>query len=288
MNKVGVSFAFWAHEWDADLKPFIQRAKKTGMEVLEIMSGSLMNASDAQRSEIGSMAADNGIQLTMGMTLDEKTDISSEDGAIREAGMQRMAKVLRIMDKLDCRLIGGLTFGAWGGKIANMEEKKRRTDNSVASVKQIIKLAEELNITYCVEVVNRFEQYMINTAAEARDYIERIGSPNGGICLDTFHMGIEEDDMAGAIRTAGNLLAHMHVGENNRRVPGTGEVNWDNIMGALKSINFKGAVVMEPFLRCGDAVGDAVALWRDLSGNATEERMDEMIAGGAAFIRSKL
>ena len=288
MNKVGVSFAYWAHTWDADLKPFIQRARKTGMEVLEIMSGSLMDASAAQLEELGAMAADNGIRLTMGMTLDEGTDVSSEDRGVRDAGIQRLTRVLRIMDKLDCRLIGGLTYGAWGGKIANMEEKARRTDNSVASVRQVVKIAEELGITFCVEVVNRFEQYMINTAAEAREYIERVGSPNGGICLDTFHMGIEENDMAGAIRTAGNLLAHMHVGENNRRVPGTGEMNWDNLFGALKGIGFKGAVVMEPFLRAGDAVGDAVALWRDLSGNASEERMDEIIAKGAAFVRGKL
>ena len=288
MNKVGVSFAYWARAWDADLKPFIERAKKTGMEVLEIMSGSLMDASDAQLAEIGAMAADNGIRLTMGMTLDEKTDISSGDRAVREAGIKRMTRVLRIMDKLDSRLIGGLTFGAWGGTIANMDEKKRRTDNSVASNREIVKVAEELDITYCVEVVNRFEQYMLNTAAEAREYIERVGSPKGGICLDTFHMGIEEDSMAGAIRTAGNLLAHMHVGENNRRVPGTGEMNWDNIASALKDIGFMGAVVMEPFIRCGDEVGDAVALWRDLSGNAGETRMDELITNGAAFIRGKL
>ena len=288
MNKVGVSFAYWAHSWDADLRPFIQRAKKTGMEVLEIMSGSLMDASDAKLAEIKDLAAGNGIRLTMGMTLDEATDISSDDRAIREAGIQRLTKVLRIMDKLDCRLIGGLTFGAWGGKIADMDEKARRTENSVSAIREIITTAEEYNITYCVEVVNRFEQYMLNTAAEARAFIERIGSPNGGICLDTFHMNIDESDMAGAIRTAGDLLAHMHVGENNRRVPGTGEMNWDNVMGALRSIGYKGAVVMEPFLRAGDAVGDAVALWRDLSGNADEEQMDEMIARGAEFIRGKL
>lgn len=288
MNKVGVSFAYWAHEWDADLKPFILRAKKTGMEVLEIMSGSLMDAPDAHIREVGDLAASNDIQLAMGLTLDEKTDISSEDDGIRDAGIKRVTRVLDVMDKLDCRLIGGLTYGAWGGKVANMDEKKRRTDRSVESVKRFIKIAEDFGITFCVEVVNRFEQYMINTAAEAREYIERVGSPSGGICLDTFHMNIEESDMAGAFRTAGKLLAHVHVGENNRRVPGTGEMDWGKLMAALKEIDYKNAVVMEPFLRAGDAVGDAVALWRDLSGDAGEARMDEMIAKGAAFIRGKL
>lgn len=288
MNKVGVSFAYWARTWDADPKPFIRRANKTGLEVLEIMSGALIDAADAQLEEIRALAAENGIRLVMGITLDDATDVSSEDSAIRSAGIRRMKAVLRIMDKLDCRLIGGLTFGAWGGKVADMGEKARRTEHSVASIREIIKVAEQYDITYCVEVVNRFEQYMLNTAAEAREFIGRVGSPNAAICLDTFHMNIEESKMAGAIRTAGDRLAHFHVGENNRRVPGTGEMNWDAILGALRDVEYKGAVVMEPFLQAGNAVGDAVALWRDLSGNATEEQLDEWIAQGAAFIRGKL
>ena len=288
MNRVGVSFAYWAHTWEADVKNSILRAAKTKMEALEIMSGSLMEATDAHLEEIRAVAAGNGIQLTMGMTLDGNTDISSEDSGIRNAGIQRLTKVLHIMDKLDCRILGGLTYGAWGGKISSLAEKPKRVALSIDSIKKLVKVAEDLNIQYCVEIVNRFEQYLINTAAEARDFILRVDSPNAKICLDTFHMNIDEDDMAQAIRTAGDLLAHMHVGENNRRIPGTGPMDWDALIGALKEIGYNGAIVMEPFLRAGDDVGDGVALWRDLSNNATENQMDAMIMQGADFIRSKL
>lgn len=288
VNKVGVSFGYWASTWDDDLKPYILRAKKTGMEVLEIMSGSLMDASDAELAEIRELAAANGIRLIMGLTLDDETDISSPDKSIRDAGIARLTKLFGVMDKIDCRLVGGLTYGAWGGTIKSLDEKVMRTENSIASLKQVIGLAEELGITFCVEVVNRFEQYMLNTAAEARAFIERLDSPNAGICLDTFHMNIEESDMAGAIRTAGDLLAHVHLGENNRRVPGTGEMNWEPLMTALNDIDYQGAVVMEPFIQAGSAVGNSVALWRDLSDKATEEELDTIISGGADFIRSQM
>jgi D-psicose/D-tagatose/L-ribulose 3-epimerase len=70
-------------------------------------------------------------------------------------------------------------------------------------------------------VVNRFEQFLLNTAAEAVAYVNEVGSTNLKILLDTYHMNIEEDSIAGAITTAGSLLGHLHIGENNRKLLAT-------------------------------------------------------------------
>jgi D-psicose/D-tagatose/L-ribulose 3-epimerase len=91
-------------------------------------------------------------------------------------------------------------------------------------MQEAIKTAEDNNVSFNMEVVNRFEQYLLNTCQEAVDYVEAVGSPNARVMLDTFHMNIEEDFVGDSILQAGELLGHLHIGENNRMPPGYGHI----------------------------------------------------------------
>ena len=93
--------------------------------------------------------------------------------------------------------------------------------------------------------------------------------------------------MGGAIRTAGKLLGHVHVGEANRKLPGQGRLPWDEIGAALREIGFDGNVVMEPFVKMGGKVGSDIKVWRDLSDNADEAQMDVNIKKSLEFLRGK-
>jgi D-psicose/D-tagatose/L-ribulose 3-epimerase len=132
-------------------------------------------------------------------------------------------------------------------------------------MKEAVKAAEANNVFFNMEVVNRFEQYIMNTAAEAVAYVQQVGSPNAKIMLDTFHMNIEEDFCGESILQAGEHLGHFHIGENNRMPPGYGHIPWTEIGAALRQINYRGAVVMEPFLQPGGEVGRDIKIYRDLS-----------------------
>ena len=87
-------------------------------------------------------------------------------------------------------------------------------------VKEAIKSAEDCDVLFCVEVVNRFEHFMMNTPAEGNAFCERVGSRNCKLLLDTFHMNIEEDSLRGSILQSKGWLGHFHLGETNRRPPG--------------------------------------------------------------------
>jgi D-psicose/D-tagatose/L-ribulose 3-epimerase len=126
---------------------------------------------------------------------------------------------------------------------------------------------------------------VLNTAQEGVDFVRETGKPNVKVHLDTFHMNIEENSFAEAIRTAGPLLGHFHTGENNRRVPGKGLLPWHEIGGALKEIGYDRAVVMEPFVRMGGQVGSDIKVWRDLSEGADEAALDEAARQSLAFSR---
>ena len=120
------------------------------------------------------------------------------------------------------------------------------------------------------------------------DFIREVDSRQVKLLLDTFHMNIEEDSPADAIRLAGDNLGHFHIGECNRKVPGKGHMPWNEIFTALKSADYKGRIVMEPFVTPGGQVGSDIKIYRDLSGGATAEQIDQDAGGALEFVRKQI
>jgi D-psicose/D-tagatose/L-ribulose 3-epimerase len=81
------------------------------------------------------------------------------------------------------------------------------------------------------------------------------------------------------------MLGHLHVGEGNRKLPGEGALPWKEIGEALRSIDYEGGVVMEPFYYAGGQVGKDIKVWRDLSEGASRQEMDGKIAKSLQFLR---
>jgi D-psicose/D-tagatose/L-ribulose 3-epimerase len=114
-------------------------------------------------------------------------------------------------------------------------------------MKIIAQYANQLNISICVEQINRYETYFINTTKDALRYCLDVGEPNMEVLLDTHHLILEELNLYDAIIMAGKRLGHFHTSENNRGIPGTGQVNWVSVYKALKKINYSGWLVIESF-----------------------------------------
>ena len=80
----------------------------------------------------------------------------------------------------------------------------------------------------------------------------------------------------------------LHIGENNRKLPGTGSTDWDGILKALKDVEYKETISFEPFIISGGEVADAVSLWRDLTEGATPDKVDEMFLKSIEFIKNRM
>ena len=104
----------------------------------------------------------------------------------------------------------------------------------------------------CLEPLNRYETGLIHTVAEGLELLERVGAGNLGLLLDTFHMNIEEPDLAVAIRTAGERLFHFHVADSNRWYPGAGHVDFGHLLVVMDEIGYTGYVSGE-FMPLPDA-----------------------------------
>ena len=274
MNKLGIFMNFWEKNWDADHAKYINKAAAIGYDVLEFQAQPLLEMSDEKLLSLKAMADDVGIELTYSLGLDPAYDVSSPDEAVRLGGVDYLQRIVKQIGKMKGTLLSGVSYAGWGSPSYVMNDKRPLLENSLKSMREIIKVAEDNGVTYCVEAVNRFEGCLINTAREALDYAAEVDSPNIGVLLDTYHMNIEENSIGDAIRLVGDKLTSFHTGENNRTAPGRGHLNWDEIFGALAEIGYKNRIVCEPFVMQGGEVGRDIKVFRDLLENPTEERID--------------
>lgn len=288
-NPVGIYYAYWEKEWSADFIPYIKKAKALGFDTLEINAGAIVDMTSAERKNLAAVARNNGITLTYCIGLPGQYDVSSLDETTRKNGVEFVGKILDGMYEMGGKTIGGIIYATWPMTVVpDIDTKMRMRERSMVSLGELLKKAEQYDINYCLEIVNRFEQCILNCAEEGVNYVKELGSPNAKLLLDTFHMNIEEDNIGDAIRSAKGYIGHFHIGECNRKTPGTGRMPWNEIFTALSDIDYKGAIVMEPFVRTGGQVGKDIKVFRDLSAGADGAKMDAMAAAAAKFVKENV
>lgn len=285
MMKYGIYFAYWEKEWNADQKAYISKVKELGFDVLEISCAMLKNITQAELLEIKKMAQDAGVTLTAGYGPAANENLASSDEKTVQNAVAFFTDILKKLEILDIHTLGGGIYSYWPVDYSKPVDKAGDWERSVKNVRTVGKIAGECGVDYCLEVLNRFEGYLLNTCKECKEFVEQVDVPAVKIMLDTFHMNIEEDSMTEAILLAGDKLGHFHVGENNRRLPGKGGMPWYEIGSALRAIGYDKNVVMEPFVRSGGGVGSDIKIWRDLSKGASTQMLNRDAAWSVAFLR---
>ena len=285
MMKYGIYYAYWEKEWSADYIPYIEKAARLGFDFLEIAATPINGYSDSQLKDIRQAAKDNGIFLTAGHGPSARQNLASADGEIVREAKAFYTELLRRLEILDIHTIGGGIYSYWPVDYTRPIDKAGDWARSVKNVREIGRVAQDRGVLYCLEVLNRFEGYILNTAEEGAAFVREVDVPAVRLMLDTFHMNIEEDSMGGAIRAAKGLMGHFHTGECNRRVPGQGRMPWREIGEALNEIGYDGTVCMEPFVRMGGQVGQDIKVWREVVPDATADRLDRDAAASVAFER---
>jgi D-psicose/D-tagatose/L-ribulose 3-epimerase len=269
-----------------DFVPYVQKARELGFDVLEVNAGTLAVMGGEERRRLKEAAAEAGISMSCCIGLPPASDLASSEPSIRSAGIRHLNRIADAMNECGIDRLTGIIYSSWPGSLEGRGTTRQQAwEWSVASMRVAICKAEDLGLTYNAEVVNRFEQFLLNTAADALAYTAAVGSPNLKILLDTYHMNIEEDSIAGAVLTAGPHLGHLHIGENNRKPPGHGHIPWKELGRALRSIGFQGWVVMEPFLVPGGEVGRDIKVHRRLLPGAD---LDDEARRACAFTREFL
>lgn len=284
--KYGIYYAYWEKEWGGQFVPYVEKCRRLGFDALEVACGAFHLENDSFFKELRAAADDNGMILTGGYGPRPEHNLASKDEAAVEKAFGFYADIFRKMEIAGIDRIGGALYSYWPVDFSAPMDKAGDTERSIARMQRLADMAADHGIMLGMESLNRFEGYMINECYECIDYVKAVDRPNVKVMLDTFHMNIEEDSITEAIRKAGPLLGHFHVGEANRRCPGPGgRFDWAEIGNVLKEINYDGYVVMEPFVTMGGQVGKDISIWRDMSHGATEEMLDNDAAASVAYLR---
>jgi D-psicose/D-tagatose/L-ribulose 3-epimerase len=243
----------------------LEKVKKLGYEGIEISLSEDYLSSNLS-NDIVKEAKKLNVKCLCSTSLDEKTDITSNDKAIRENGITFLKKCVEEAAKLGSDVIGGVIYAPWG-----LSNKKGRTREEWEICKEslfkVAEFAKDYKVFLALEPVNRFESHFLNTAEEAKTLINEINHPQLKIHLDTFQMNVEENRLYNAIKTAGNLLYHFHCCASNRGIPGNGHIEWDEVYQALKEVGYQRWLVVESFTPdiMKEEFGRQVAIWREIA-----------------------
>jgi sugar phosphate isomerase/epimerase len=229
------------HNWmrAEPLEITLKRIKRLGFESIEISGEPKQYPPSVCRP----LLKQHGIRCwgAVTLTLGER-NLAAKDPKQRAASVDYMKSVANMIKELEGSEM--TIVPATVGKVVPDGTPEEEWKWVVAGLQEVYALTEKHGIRIALEPLNRFETYFLNRADQAMALAKAVG-PNCGVCLDAFHMCIEEKDMFAAIRASASRLTDVHVAENNRLAPGMGAIDWSKFVGTLKESGYKGALTME-------------------------------------------
>lgn len=225
--------------WTFGAMPLVDIARRLaglGYDGVELAG----NLAAYRPAEVSQILQDHNLQV-FSLTPDN-VDLAHPDDAIRAQAVDYYLRLLDFAAELGQPLV---SCHGYVGRVRAESSQAAERALFVAAVRQIAGRAAELDLRVVIEVLNRYEAHLVNTAAEAIDFTHHVGRDNVGILLDAYHMNIEEGDPAEAIRQTGDRLWLYHVADSNRQGIGRGHTNFSRQLSALGDIGYAGPVIVE-------------------------------------------
>ncbi len=275
--KFGMNLLLWTGELNDAMKPVLSSLKGMGYDGVELP---LFNV-DLDYVAWGKHLDELGLERTAVTVRGEADNPISPDAAVRAAGVAGTKKAL------DCCAAAGAThlvgpyhsaLGVFSGQGPTKDEWKWGVD----SMRQVAEYAGSVGVTLGVECLNRFETYLLNTHADAARFVKDVDHPNCRMMYDTFHANIEEKNIADAIRSCADVCCHVHISENDRSTPGTGNVRWAENFDTLKETGYDGWLMIEAFGLALPELVAATKIWRRMY-----QSEEQLARDGLAFMKAE-
>jgi len=274
--KIGINLLLWTSKIGEAHYPLFAKLKKMGYDGVEIP---VFEGTAQEYKALGAVLRDNGLGATAVTVMNSETNPISGDPKVRQAARDRLRWVLDHCAEFEAEILCGplhSALGVFSGVAPASVERQR----GVEFFREIADHADGAKVRLALEYLNRFENYFLTTAADTLAFVDEIDRPACGMMWDTFHAHIEEKSVA-PLESIRRRLVHVHLSENDRGTPGTGQVQWEATFAALRKINYDRWLVIEAFGRALPDLAAATRVWRDL--------FDDPLAlceSGLKFIRS--
>jgi len=274
--KFGVNTMVWTTRVGESEAALFSRIKAWGFDGVELF---LSPDEPADLPLVRQMLDDTGLERTACSVLPRECNLVSPQVEVRAGGLEFLKGCIERTAEMGASLVCGPLYAGLG-----VMTGRRRTEDewnwAVEGLCSAARRGHELGVTLCLEPLNRFETYFLNTQEDSARLVRDVGAPNVKVHFDTFHANIEERHPAESLRAIAKELGHVHISENDRGIPGTGHNDWRGVLLALKEIGYDGWLTIESFAQPEPDLAAAAAIWRDLAPSG-----DELAWRGLEFIK---
>ena len=277
--RFGINVLLWSDVLTDELLPRLDEIKQLGYDAVEVPVFEI----DVKKYEKwGKYLKDAGLACTAVTVRGGDDNPMSPDPAIRKKGVEANKASLDCCQAIGAEALVG-PFHSGLGCFSGAGPTKDEWQWAVESMKQVAEYADKCNVTLGLEYLNRFECYLLNTAADGARFCRDVNHPRCGMMYDTFHAHIEEKSTAAAIRALKDCIVHVHISENDRSTPGSGNVRWAENFDALKEIGYDGLMMIEAFGLSLERLVPATKIWRRMY---QSER--QLAADGLKFMKDEV
>ena len=271
-----MNLLLWATQVTEEHYPHLEKIKSTGFDGVEIP---IFGGDEAHYQKLRKKLDELELKSsTVTIATPEASAISS-DPAIRRAAAERLKTIVRHSAILGADILCGpfhQALGVFSGAGPTEEEFKRAVDVH----REVADEAQRHDVCLAIEFLNRFECYFLNTTAAAAAYVRRVDHPNLKAMFDSFHANIEEENLPRAFSENVAEIAHVHVANNDRGIPGRGHIDFPALFRVIKSSGYGGWLTIEAFGRALPELVEPTRVWRDFF-----KQPDEVVTEGYKFIR---
>ncbi len=277
--KIGMNLLLWTTHVTEKHDAILDRIKALGFDAVEVPIFDTADLAPFER--LGKRLKSLGLGATAVTVMGPETNPISNDAKIREAAVAHLDRVMECGQAFGCEILCGpihSAIGVFSGDGPSDDEFKY----GVETLQKAAIKAHSRGIELAVEYLNRFEIYFLTTAAATVRFVRAVNHPSCKMMYDSFHAHIEEKSQAKAIASCAAETIHVHISENDRGIPGTGQVHWDEVFAGLKHSGYDRYLTIEAFGRSLPALAAATKVWRDLFPDALDLCRD-----GRSFIKSR-
>jgi sugar phosphate isomerase/epimerase len=235
----GGPFVFWD-----DLAEGCRKAAELGFDAVEVFAP---DAGPLGGGMLRALLGDHGLRLAAAGTgagwLKDKLTLTSPDSAVRRQAVDFIRSMVDAAGPLGAPVIVGSMQGRWrwGDRVSSNDAYSKLADG----LGELEKASRAHGVSLLYEPLNRYETDLFTRLTDAAGFIASSHLENTRILADLFHMNIEEQDLAAAVRAAGPLIGHIHFADSNRRPVGLGHTDFSLVAAALRDIGYNGYVSAE-------------------------------------------
>lgn len=260
---LGINLMLWTASPDKSHAKLIHQLRKAGYGHLELP---IFAPSKFPVDEVKAILAAEGMTATATSCMPGDATLIGKDKKLNKAGIDHMKGCIDVCHQLGATMVNGPLYHPLAGFTGSgpTDDERKRFAETMGTVAVF---SEKSGVRIGIEPLNRFETHFLNTCAQGVQVCEMINHRNVGLLVDTFHMHIEENDMADAMYKARKHIIHLHASECHRGQPGTGQVKWKKWSEVVKKMKYKGDVVIESFGQGLPELAAATRIWRNIIGD---------------------